>query len=98
MSSQFKLMGERRFRQSEILGLARSKPRRAELEARLRHLLIDTGSWRRPEYAEKLRERDRRMHALIAELSELMTERQRAHLQKRIRTFLGDISTLTAST
>ena len=92
------LVGERRYRQSEIVALARAHPPRAELEAALRRLFVDTDSWRRPEYAAKLRERDAQLHALIAELSATLTDRQRSALQDRIRRFLGDISTLTAST
>lgn len=91
------LMGERRYRQSELLALARSRPQRAQIEATLKRLFIDSASWRRPEYAAKLRERDARMNAMIADLSGTLSEEQRSHLQKRIRRFLGDISTLTAS-
>jgi hypothetical protein len=90
------LLGERRFRQSELLALARSKPPRAELEAGLRRIFVDTDSWRRPEFASRLRERDARLHAMIAELSATLTDEQRGDLQERIRRFLGDISTLTA--
>ena len=92
------MMGERRFRQGELLALARSKPTRQEMEAGLKRLFIDTDAWRRPEYAAKLRERDAHLHSLIAELSGTLSDEQRAALQKRIRRFLGDISTLTAST
>ena len=92
------LMGERRYRQSELLALARSRPQRAQAEATLKRLVIDTDSWRRPEYTAKLRERDLQMHSMIADLSGTLTDEQRSHLQKRIRRFLGDISTLTAST
>ena len=92
------LLAERRFRQSELVALVRSKPPRPALEAGLKRIFVDTDSWRRPEYAAKLRERDAQMHAMISELSTTLTDEQRAHLQKRIRRFLGDISTLTAST
>jgi hypothetical protein len=92
------LMGERRYRQGEMLALARSRPQRAELEASLKRLFVDTDSWRRPEYKAKLAERDRHLHAMISELSASLTAEQRAHLQGRIRRFLGDITTLTAST
>jgi hypothetical protein len=34
---------------------------------------------------------------LIADLSATLTDEQRAHLQNRIRRFLGDITTLTAA-
>jgi hypothetical protein len=92
------VMGERRYRQSELLELARSRPPRAQLEAGLKRLFIDTDAWRRPEFTAKLRERDAHLHAMIAELSATLTDEQRARLQNRIRRFLGDISTLTAST
>jgi hypothetical protein len=91
------LLAERRFRQSEVLALIRAKPARPALEAGLERIFVQTDSWRRPEYAARLRERDARMHALIAELSATLTDEQRAHLRKRIRRFLGDISTLVAT-
>jgi len=92
------VMGERRYRQSELLALARARPPRAQLEASLRRLFIETDSWRRPEFTAKLRERDAQLHALIAELSATLSEEQRAHLQDRTRRFIGDITTVTAST
>jgi hypothetical protein len=92
------LMGERRYRQAEILELARSRPSRAQLEASLKRLFVESDSWRRPDYAARLRERDAHLHTLIADLSATLTDEQRTHLQDRIRRFLGDISTLTAST
>ena len=91
-------MGERRFRQAELLALLRSRAPRAELEAGLKRLWVDIDSWRRPEHAAKLRERDAVMHSMIADLSVTLSDRQRAALHKRIRGFLRDISTLTAST
>lgn len=91
------MLGERRFRQTEILALARAKPPRDQMQAALRRLLVETDSWRRPEYVEKLKERDARMQALIAELSATLSERQRDALKRRIRGFLRDISTLTAA-
>lgn len=89
-------LGERRMRQSAILALARSGAGAQQIEARLRHLLLETDSWRRPEYAAKLRERDAQVHQLLADLSATLSDRQRAALQDRIRRFLGDISTLSA--
>ena len=63
----------------------------------MKRLFIETESWRRPEHAAKLRERDALLHALIADLSATLSEEQRDHLQKRIRRFIADISTVTAS-
>jgi hypothetical protein len=92
------LMGERRYRQQELLALVRRKAPRGEMEAALKRLFVQSETWRRPEYQAKLRERDAHMHALIAELSATLDDDQRAHLQARIRRFLGDIQALTAST
>ena len=91
------LMGERKYRQTEIFALVKSRPTRARMEAGLRRVLVETDSWRRPEYAQKLRERDLKFHTMVADLSATLTERQRVALQKRIRGFLRDISTLTAN-
>jgi len=92
------IMGERRFRQTELISKLKARVPRGELEATLKRLWVDSDSWRRPEYATKVRERDAVMHAMIADLSATLSERQRAALAKRIRGFLRDISTLTAST
>lgn len=91
------LLGERRYRQTEILALVKARPARAQMQAGLRRILVETDSWRNPDYAQKLRERDLKVHTMIADLSATMTERQRNALQKRIRGFLRDISNLTAS-
>jgi hypothetical protein len=91
------LLGERRFRQTELLALVRAKPPRPQMEAGLRRIYVETDSWRNPEYAQKLRERDLKVHTMIADLSATLSERQRAALQKRIRGFLRDISNLTAT-
>jgi hypothetical protein len=92
------VMGERRARQTELVSKLKARAPRADLEATLKRLWVDSDSWRRPEYAAKLRERDAVMHAMIADLSATLSERQRAALARRIRGFLRDISTLTAST
>ena len=92
------LMGERRYRQTEMLGLLKSHASRAQIEAKLRHLFVDTDSWRRPEYAARMRERDAQFHAMVADLSATLTDRQRAALQRRIRGFVRDIAGLSAAT
>jgi len=92
------IMGERRFRQTELISKLKARVPRADLEATLRRLWVDSDSWRRPEYAAKLREREAVVHAMIADLSATLSERQRAALAKRIRGFLREIATLTAST
>jgi len=89
------MMAERRYRQAEVLALVRAKAPRAEMEAGLKRLFVDTDSWRRADYRARMAERDGRLHALVADLSATLSEGQRAALQKRIRGFLRDISRLT---
>ena len=90
-------MGERRHRQTEVIALVKARPPRGEMEAGLRRLFVDVDSWRRPEFTAKVRERDARLHTLIAELSASLTPKQRGALQKRIRGFLRDIASLTGA-
>jgi 3-methyladenine DNA glycosylase AlkC len=90
-------LADRRFRQAETLALVRSKPDKAAMIAGLRRLLIDTESWRRPEFQRQMRERDQRMFELVAAVSTTLTPDQRHHLQDRIRRYLKDISQLTTS-
>jgi uncharacterized membrane-anchored protein YhcB (DUF1043 family) len=90
-------LGERRFRQAETLALIRSKPSKDQMVAGLRRLFIETDSWRRPEYTRKLKERDRRFFDMLAKLSATLTPEQRERLQDRIRGYVRDISTITAS-
>ena len=90
-------LADRRFRQMEILNLIRSRPGKERMMAGLRRLLIDTESWRRPEYQEKLKEREMRMFEMFSALSTTLTREQRSHLQERIRRYMRDISTLSAA-
>lgn len=90
-------LADRRFRQMEILNLIRSRPGKERMMAGLRRLLIDTESWRRPEYQEKLKEREMRMFEMFSALSTTLTREQRSHLQERIRRYMRDISTLNAA-
>lgn len=90
-------LADRRYRQQEILALIRAKPSKEAMVAGLRRLLIDTESWRKAEYTRHMRERDRRMFALLAELSGTLSPEQRKYLQGRIRAYLADISKLTGT-
>jgi hypothetical protein len=90
-------LGDRRYRQVEALALARAKPPRDKLIAELRRLLIETDTWRRPEYAKKMRERDERMFVAVSELTSTLTPAQRAHLQDKMRGYVKDISAILAS-
>lgn len=90
-------LGERTYRQSAFLELARAKPSREVAVVGLQRLLIDTDSWRRPEYRQKLRERDEQLFELIAALSATLSAEQRANLQERLHGFMRDITELIAS-
>ena len=90
-------LAERRYRQAEMLALARARPPRAEMLAQLKRLFIDVEKWRRPEFVSAMRERDAKAHAMLAQLSGTLTPKQRAALQSRIRGLLQDISNLTTA-
>jgi hypothetical protein len=90
-------MGERRYRQNALLELARAKPSREQAMAGLQRLLINTDSWRRPEYREKMRERDEQLFELISALSATLSAGQRSHVKERFHGFMRDITELTAS-
>src|SRR6185436_1423367 len=90
-------LGDRRYRQLEALAIVRSKPPREKLVAEMRRLLIDTETWRRPEYTRKLRERDEHVFEIVSELSATLTPDQREHLQHKTRGYVKDISSIIAS-
>lgn len=89
-------LAERRYRQAETLALLRARPGKDAVAAGLRKLLIDTDTWRRPDYLKRMRERDQRMFELFAALSATLAPQQRAHMQGRIKRYMRDINTLTA--
>lgn len=90
-------LADRRYRQAEILALVRDNPPREKWVAELHRLLVDTESWRRPEYQDKIRARDQKAFEMIAALSSTLTPDQRAHFAARLRGFMRDITELTAS-
>ena len=89
-------LGERRFRQAETLALIRAKPSREQMVEGLRRLFV-ASEWRRPEFTKKLAERDRRFFEMFARLSATLSDKQRAHLQARIRGYMRDITEISAS-
>lgn len=90
-------LADRKVRQGEILALVRAKPTREAMIAGLRTLFIESQQWRRPEYQQKMAEREQQFFGMIARLSASLSPDQREHLQGRIRGFVRDITTLTAS-
>ncbi len=87
---------DRAYRQRETIALARTRDR-AKLIAGLRRVLIDTDSWRRPEYLAKVRKRNAATFHMIAALSTTLTAQQREHFKRRIRDYMDDIDKLAAS-
>ena len=90
------ILAERRYRQVEILALVRARTSKEALAPELQRLFVEMETWRRPEFAQKLRARDQRGYEMLAALSATMTDQQRTALQKRIRGFIRDIGKVTA--
>ena len=90
-------LGDRKFRRTEIVQLLRSRAPRDEIAATLRKLFIDTDSWRRPEYLKRLRERDERLFEVTSELSSTLNPEQRASVQRKMRGYVKDISSIIAA-
>ncbi|HEX4763815.1 MAG TPA: DUF6279 family lipoprotein [Usitatibacter sp.] len=91
------MLGERRYRQAEVLALVRSNASKQEMEPTLRRLFVGTDEWRRPEYARAVRERDALLQEAVAKVSGTLTAKQRAALQARIRGLIADIDKVTAA-
>ena len=87
-------MGDRRFRQSETLALIRARPTREAAIDALTRLLVDTDSWRRPEYVAKLKARDEQVFAMIAALDATLTPEQRGKLHRRLAGYAADVAYL----
>jgi len=87
-------MGDRRHRQAETLALIRARPTREAAIDALTRLLVDTDSWRRPEYVAKLKARDEQVFAMIAELDASLTPGQRGHLHRRLAGYAADVAYL----
>lgn len=90
-------LGDRRFRQSETLALARARPSREAMIAGLTRLLVDTDSWRRPEYAARLRARDAQVFAMVAALDSTLTPEQRGKLHRRLAGYAADAAYLAVA-
>jgi hypothetical protein len=87
-------MGDRRFRQGETLALVRARPSRDAMIAGLTRILVDTDSWRRPEYVAKLKARDGQIFSMLAEVDATLTPEQRAKLHRRIGGYAADVAYL----
>jgi hypothetical protein len=90
-------LGDRRFRQAETLALIRAKPSREAMIAGLTRLLVDTDSWRRPEYVAKLKARDEHVFAMIAALDATLAPEQRGRLNRRLGGYAADAAYLAVA-
>jgi hypothetical protein len=88
-------LADRQHRQVETLRMIRNHVSRDQMIAGLQKLLIDTPSWRDPDYRRRLAARDEELFAMISELSATLTAQQRTHLQTRVRGFMQDMKTLS---
>jgi hypothetical protein len=91
------MLGERRYRQSEVLAMVRARTPRAEMEPRLRRLFVDIEEWRRPEYRDAVHARDAKMQEAVAAISATLTPKQRASVRSRIEGLIRDIDKVTAA-
>lgn len=89
-------LAERRLRHAETMSLLRGRASREQVIAGLRRLVLEADAWRRPEYRDRLDDRERRFFEMLAALSATLTAEQRSHLQGRIRGYMRDITTLSA--
>ena len=88
-------LADRRFRQAEVLALIRAHGTKDQMIAGLHRLLVDTETWRRPEFKQRMRERDDKTFELLAAVSRTLAPDQRAHLQERIRRYMQDITSIS---
>lgn len=84
-------------RQQEVLKLARSKPPRDQMVAGLRRIMINPESWRDPQYAAQLKDRERAAFKMIGELAATLNAAQREHLKSKLQGYLEDVTLLAQS-
>ncbi|APV50392.1 hypothetical protein BWI17_12215 [Betaproteobacteria bacterium GR16-43] len=89
-------LADRIVRQELIVALVQAKPPKAELVAGLRRVLMQTESWRKPEYTQALARRDEQVADMMVALSHTWTPEQRASVQRKLRAYLNDVSSLIA--
>lgn len=89
-------LADRQHRQTEALRMVRNHVSRDEMIAGLHTLLIDSPSWRNPDYRRKLAAHDEELFSMIAELSTTLSPEQKAYLDKRVRGFMRDMGTVSA--
>ena len=87
---------DRKARQQRIVNLVRSKPAKPEMIAELKRVFIETESWRKPEYVAKMKERDEQLLEMTVGLAAMLTPEQKANVQRKLRAYLSDVTSLMA--
>ena len=87
-------IADRRQRQVEIVSLMRTRPSRDDAVKTLRRVLIESDTWRSPEYAAKVKARDAQTIAMIVALDATLSAEQRVKLRKKIAGYAADIAYL----
>lgn len=87
---------DRRLRQQRVVDLIRARPPKPQMEAGLRHLLIDTEAWRKAEYLKQSKQRDEQLFEMTVALAATLTPEQKGSVQKKLRSYLHDVTQLMA--
>jgi len=90
-------LADRQRRQQIVAALVRSKPAKPEMIAGLRKVLVDTDSWRNPEYTKAIARRDEEVAEMMVQLAATWSPDQREHVQAKLRGYLSDVSALIAA-
>ena len=90
-------LADRQRRQQIVVTLVRSKPAKPEMIEGLRKVLVDTDSWRSPEYTKAIAKRDEEVGELMIQLAATWTPEQREQVQKKLNGYVTDVSALIAA-
>ncbi len=87
---------DRRERQRQLAELVRAKLPKPQMEAGLRRILVDTGSWRDPAYVAAMKQREERFFEMVAAVAATLTPEQRGNVQAKLRSYQREVSSLLA--
>lgn len=87
-------LADRRQRQADTLAIMRNRPAREEAIKALRRVLLESDSWRKPDYAAKVKARDEQTIAMIVALDATLSAEQRLKLRKKIAGYAADVAYL----
>ncbi|QJR15780.1 DUF6279 family lipoprotein [Usitatibacter palustris] len=89
-------LADRRTRQELLVKLVRARPAKPEMVASLDRLLVEPDSWRDPQYTVKMKEREDQIIEMVVVLAATLTPEQRGNVQKKLRSYLNDVTSLMA--